>query len=179
MDEDSDNTSNNKEWLTPKEVSEQYNVPLRTVYGWITRNLVESQGEKRSTRISRVSVVQLQQRQVARAFVEKTVVTPEGEKPQQREVKNTLAIEIAARENERQKLVQQIAELQETRRQDALQIGELREKARQLERAEAELNLLRGEYDQLQKSNTRFYLGFALSIFIVLVIVVVLVLLRR
>ena len=142
-----------EKWISPKKASEEYGVPLRTIYNWMGRGLVGSQGENRTRRINANDIEELQRQQYERATADQFISGPEGEPASPREMRNALALRLNAIETERHNLLARIDELSEARFKDREQIGRLQG---ELARVDDELGRLREDNTRLSSEAGRY-----------------------
>src|SRR5206468_415607 len=117
-----DNQDNEDIWLSPRQVSEQFDQNIRNVYRWMDHNEVAFKVVGRNKFINRDSVVTLMHN---RQFIHVVQDYVPNDIPQ-KEIKEKTFSDLVRLEDERTRLITRLNE-------DARTIGELTEKTRHLD----------------------------------------------
>ena len=167
-----DNIDNGREWLSPNEAASFAGVKPRTVYRWIERGAVRTNGEKGNLKIDRASLERLKQEQTAQRIVSQVIDSNDGQRSTPSENKNALAIQLMSLQNERKELMTQLNQAVEAR-------GELRGQLSQVEKRIATLETDKHALQaDLRRSNTFTYVLIAIVLILVTLAFVAVLLLK-
>jgi myosin heavy subunit len=154
MSDTTDTTDNNsEEWLTPKEVEQEFNVKLRQVYRWIERNQVAYVKANRATKVSRSGVQRLVDEERNQEVIDSVVsqVFDGQDDTTDKTLKSGITMQIVRLQTEKQELQKENKELNSQLREYDRLIGGLEEKARRADQMEAELTEARAKMSELSE----------------------------
>jgi hypothetical protein len=150
-------------WLSPPQVSEEFNTNVRTVYRWVERNKVAYKKVGKNLFVTRDSVVEHLRNEQMRQLVSE--VLPENTPGE--ELRQSVTTSLVRNDVERSQLYAKSLE-------DARTIGELTEKTRHLDTLSQEVSGLRQRVERLIQYRVLFWVTLALFVIVISVMSVIL-----
>lgn len=144
-----DNIEN--DWITPKEVEQEFNVKLRQVYRWVERNQVAFIKANRATKVSRAAVQRLVEQARNQEVIDSVVsqVFDGQEDTTDKTLKSGITMQLVRLQNETQELRREKDELYKQLLQNAGIIGRLEERAHRVGQMEQELTEAHAKMSEL------------------------------
>jgi hypothetical protein len=150
-------------WLSPPQVSEEFNTNVRTVYRWVERNKVAYKKVGKNLFVTRDSVVEHLRNEQMRQLVSE--VLPQ-DTPNQ-DLREGVTSSLVRGDMERTQLIARSLEYER-------QLGELTERTRHLETLSQEVSGLRKRVERLIQYRVLFWVTFALFVIVTCVMSVIL-----
>jgi hypothetical protein len=163
MTNNQENGESSDTWLSPSQVSKEFDIVQRRVYRWIERKQVVFRVEAGKKFVSRDSVKELLSQEQMRQLV--SDILPEGTPGE--ELRQSVTSSLVRGDMERTQLIARSLEYER-------QLGELTERTRHLDTLEIEVSGLRKRVERLIQYRVLFWVTFALFVIVTCVMSVIL-----